>query len=119
MNRKSRGRTSQLAGDAAEQRIARDYERRGYSVARRRWCGEAGEIDLITRDADGLVFVEVKKSRDFDRAAESLQPRQMHRISAAAQEFLAGEPAGQLTNIRFDVALVDAHGQFQILENAF
>lgn len=107
------------AGLSAELRIAQDYERRGFSVARRRWRGDAGEIDLITRDADGLVFVEVKKSRSISRAAERLSMRQMSRIFASASQFLAGEPDGQLTNVRFDVALVDHAGAFEIIENAF
>ncbi len=111
------------AGLSAEQRIAQDYERRGFTVARRRWRGDAsegaGEIDLITRDANGLVFVEVKKSRSIARAAERLGPRQMARIYASASQFLAGEPDGQLTNVRFDVALVDHAGAFKIIENAF
>ena len=107
------------AGLSAEQRIAQDYERRGFAVTRQRWRGDAGEIDLITRDANGLVFVEVKKSRSFARAAERLSTRQMARIYASASQFLAGEPDGQLTNVRFDVALVDHAGAFEIIENAF
>ena len=37
----------------------------------------------------------------------------------AATEFLAGEPKGQLTDVRFDVALVDDKGRIEVLENAF
>jgi len=107
------------AGLSAEQRIAQDYERRGFVVARRRWRGSAGEIDLITRDGDDLVFVEVKQSRSIAQAAERLNRRQMARIYASAEQFLAGEPKGQLTNVRFDVALVDHAGAFEIIENAF
>jgi len=107
------------SGLSAEQRIAQDYERRGFVVARRRWRGAAGEIDLITRDGDDLVFVEVKQSQSISRAAERLSRRQMARIYASAEQFLAGEPKGQLTNVRFDVALVDHAGAYEIIENAF
>ncbi len=107
------------SGLSAEQRIAQDYERRGFVVARRRWRGAAGEIDLITRDGDDLVFVEVKQSSSISRAAERLSRRQMARIYASAEQFLAGEPKGQLTNVRFDVALVDHAGAYEIIENAF
>ncbi|HBS50019.1 MAG TPA: hypothetical protein DEA05_08010 [Rhodobacteraceae bacterium] len=119
MDRRSRGRMAQITGQAAENRIALDYERRGFAVDGRRWRGSAGEIDLIARGPEGLVFIEVKKSRSFAAAAERLGRRQMDRICAAASEFLAGEPAGQLTASRFDVALVDGAGNFEILENAF
>jgi putative endonuclease len=43
----------------------------------------------------------------------------MDRIIGSAEEFLANEPNGSLTNVRFDVALVDQTGQLRILENAF
>ena len=71
-NRRARGRMGYHAGLAAEERIAQDYERRGFAVARRRWRGQGGEIDLIVRDGAALIFIEVKQSRDFDRAAERL-----------------------------------------------
>lgn len=119
MQQAMRGKLAYHAGEAAEQRIAQDYERRGFTVARRRWRGDGGEIDLITRDDRGVVFVEVKQSRDFAAAAERLSRRQMDRICASAAQYLAGEPAGSLTDVRFDVALVDASGAFEIIENAF
>lgn len=107
------------SGVSAENRIAMDYEHRGYRIVHHRWRGTGGEIDLIVRDASALVFVEVKQSRDFARAAERLSRRQMARIYASAEHFLANEPDGQLTNVRFDVALVNETGDFQIIENAF
>lgn len=113
------GHSNYLAGDAAEQCIALDYERRGFVVAQRRWRGQSGEVDLILRDGSGLIFVEVKKSRSFAQAAEGLSQRQMQRIYAAAEEFLADEPNGSLTELRFDVALVDDQGRTKIIENAF
>lgn len=116
---RSRGQMAHHAGIAAERCVAQDYERRGFTVARERWRGPAGEIDLITRDADGLVFVEIKKSRSFAQAAARLDARQMARIRSSAEAFLAGEPNGSLTNMRFDVALVDQFGAVEIIENAF
>lgn len=117
--RHQRGKMAYHAGMAAENRIAQDYERRGFAVARRRWRGKGGEIDLILRDGNAIIFVEVKQARDFDLAAQSLSVRQMQRIYTSAEEFLGGEPRGLLTDVRFDVALVDGLGQVRILENAF
>lgn len=117
--RSFRGSRAHYAGDAAEKRIAQDYERRGFSIARRRWRGAGGEIDLIVQDGTALIFVEVKKSRDFAGAAESLSARQMRRIFASAEEYMGTQPMGSLTDVRFDVALIDAQGQMQIVENAF
>lgn len=113
------GITSYQAGFAAEDIVARDYMRRGQSLAGRRWRGKGGEIDLIMRDAGQVIFVEVKKSRDFDRAAQRLSRRQMDRLCNAAMEFVAGEAKGQLTDMRFDLAMVNSVGAVQIIENAF
>lgn len=113
------GLTSYHAGLAAEGAVENHYARTGYEIADRRWRGTGGEIDIVARDGADLIFVEVKKSRDFARAAEQLSQRQMTRIYNTASEFLAGEPNGQDTNVRFDVALMDGMGQIQVIENAF
>ncbi|MEJ6399051.1 YraN family protein [Yoonia sp. 208BN28-4] len=107
------------AGLAAEQNVARDYERRGRQIASHRWRGAGGEVDLIVRDGDTLIFVEVKKSASHARAASRVSRRQMNRIYAAASEYIGDEPLGQLTDVRFDVATVDQFGAVQIIENAF
>ena len=40
-------------------------------------------------------------------------------LFATAEEYLGTLPSGNLTDVRFDVALVDGHGQVSVLENAF
>jgi putative endonuclease len=119
MTRHLRNRANYFAGEAAELSVARGYEGRGYSIAARRWRGPGGEVDLITRNEEGLVFVEVKKSKTHAGAAERITVRQMERIYASAAQYLENEPMGQLTNVRFDVALVDASGRHEIIENAY
>ena len=117
--RRNKGACAYHAGFAAEDQVAQLYDRSGRLVCARRWRGEAGEIDLIARDGAEVIFIEVKQSRTHAQAAEHLTWRQMTRIYAAASEFLAGEPAGQLTDVRFDLALVDAAGRIEVLENAY
>lgn len=116
--RKARGQMAYLSGLAAEDQVVADYLRRGYALAEVRWRGKAGEIDLIFRHCAGYVFVEVKKSSSFDRALEALTHRQASRIMRAGQEYLGFCGAGELTDMRFDVALVDRHGQIKVLEAA-
>ncbi len=117
--RARRGRAAWLSGLSAEQTVEREYMRRGMSVAGKRWRGSRGEIDLIVRNGDAIVFIEVKKGPDFARAAERITPRQIKRIRNTAAEFLAGEPRGLGSDVRFDVALVDGAGRTEILENVF
>lgn len=114
-----RGARAYHSGLAAEDSVARDYERRGYRMLARRWRSGAGEIDLVADDSDELVFIEVKKARSFATAAARIGRRQMQRISIAAQSYLEISGRSSLTNMRFDVALVDAGGSVQLIENAF
>jgi len=113
------GLVSYQAGLCAEDIVARQYGERGFDLRAKRWRGAAGEIDLIVEDDDTLVFIEVKKSRDFATAAARVSRRQMQRIYASADGYLGETDRGMNTNARFDVALVDQRGAVEILENAF
>jgi putative endonuclease len=117
--RADRGMRSHLAGLAAEDAVARHYDAVGRTICARRWRGQWGEIDLIARDGNQLVLIEVKQSRTHDEAASHLTERQMQRIWGAGSEFLAGEPKGQMTDVQIDVALVDGMGRIEILPNAY
>lgn len=107
-----------LSGQAAEDQVAAFLAGRGLVVIARRWRGAAGEIDLICAEDAVTVFVEVKHAATFDAAAQSLSPRQSARIRATASEFAAGLAAGQDSDMRFDVALVDGLGRIEIIESA-
>ncbi|MDX1403205.1 MAG: YraN family protein [Woeseiaceae bacterium] len=69
-----------------------------------------GEIDLIMRDRDCLVFVEVRyrgNSR-FATAAESVDGLKQRKLIRAAALYLAGNPRLCDMPVRFDVIAVDA-----------
>lgn len=118
-NRSARGLVNYHAGHAAEGSVARLYEDRGIAICAQNWRGIAGEIDLIGRQGDEVIFVEVKHSRTHDMAASHLSQAQIGRIFATVDEFLAGEPKGLLTDVRIDLALVDGMGRIDVIENAF
>ena len=113
-----RGQTNHRAGLAAEAQVADHFLRAGLQIRERRWRGPGGEIDLICGDADGLVFVEVKKGRDHVGALARVTTRQLDRIRASAEAYAARMPRGGLTEMRIDLALVDAVGRIKIVENA-
>lgn len=117
-HRVQRGQTNHLAGLAAEAQVADHFLRAGMAVRERRWRGPGGEIDLICGDAGALVFVEVKKGRDHAGALARVTPRQLDRIRASAEAYAAAQPRGSLTDMRIDIALVDAAGRIAIVENA-
>ena len=115
----ARGLVNYHAGHAAESSVARHYEDRGIAICAQNWRGITGEIDLIGRNGDVVIFVEVKQSRTHDLAASHLSQAQIGRIFATVDEFLAGEPKGLLTDVRIDLALVDGMGRIEVIENAF
>lgn len=117
--RVARGHMSYHAGMAAEQIVARAYRAAGYRLVAERWRGRRGEIDLIFSTAIGIVMVEVKTSKSLASAAAHLTPAQVQRLCATADEYLATISDGALTDVRFDVALVDQTGAVEFLENAF
>ena len=94
------------AGDQAE-RIAASYlQRKGLALVETNYRCRWGEIDLVLRDRDTIVFTEVKlrRSRSFGGTAYSVTPRKQARIIAAARHYLAGKKEAPC---RFDVVLLD------------
>ena len=116
-SRSQRGLMAHHAGLAAEDRVAARYESAGLPVCARRWRGRYGEIDIIARNGEQVVFVEVKQSGTHMQAAEHFDRRQYERIWLAGSEFLEGEPKGQFTDVRFDLVLVDGQGRMEVMEN--
>jgi putative endonuclease len=93
------------------------YMREGMELLSRRWRCAEGEIDLVLRNADGLVFAEVKARRTLDAASGSVSSAQWRRIGAAASRYLA-EKALASSACRFDLVLVDGMGRCTRIENA-
>jgi putative endonuclease len=117
--RSDRGLRNHLAGHAAEVSVARHYENRGIPIAVRNWRGSGGEIDLVGRDGDQVIVVEVKHSKTHALAASHVTQAQVARIFQTVEEFLGTEPLGSLTDVRIDLALVDGKGRIEVIENAF
>ncbi|WP_246252315.1 YraN family protein [Ancylobacter pratisalsi] len=93
-------------GVDAEARAARLLEAKGFTVIATRVRTARGEIDLIARTSELLIFVEVKARASLTAAAESISPRQRKRIIGAAEVFLAGHPDYAGMDMRLDVVLV-------------
>lgn len=115
--RQVRGQRAVLSGQSAEHCVERAYLRRGCTCLARRWRGSRGEIDLVFRRGDLLVFVEVKSSSSFERAIESLHHRQLTRIQTTALEFLDAHSDVSHLDMRVDLAAVDGAGRFRVVPN--
>jgi len=105
--------------------IACDFlGKNGYRIIERNYRCPGGEIDIIARQEDTLVFVEVrtKKSRRFGTPEESITPTKMERLRTVAAHY--GQNRSNLpTSWRIDVVAIqmDSRGKvsrIEIIENA-
>lgn len=94
-------------GREGEDAAARHLEAHGAVVLARNYRARGGEIDLVARHGETLLFVEVKRRRSAARGApaEAVTPLKRRRIVAAARRFLA-ETEGFARLVRFDVVAV-------------
>ena len=114
---------TQTLGNAAEQQ-ARDYlGEQGLRYVESNWRAQffkqAGEIDLVMRDGDEWVFVEVRarKSQHFGGAAASVTHAKQQKLRRAAQAYLHAHHLHDAF-CRFDVVAIEA-GEINWLQNAF
>lgn len=96
-------------GQRWEDRAARYLASQGLDVVARRYRCRLGEIDLVCRDADALVFVEVRARGAGSRtqALESITAGKRDKLVAAARHFLMRHPAWHERPLRFDVVAFD------------
>ncbi len=95
---------NRLLGDRGERAAIQFLARKGIRLIKRGFRVREGEIDLIARDGDTLVFVEVK-SRLTGSPAEAVDLEKQRRVCRAALRFLRRE---RLLGVRcrFDVVAV-------------
>ncbi len=106
-------------GAQAEQIAARFLQRQGLTLVDTNYRCRFGEIDLILRDGETLVFAEVRlRSRsDFGGAAASIDAHKQQRLILAAQHYLAS--LSRVPPCRFDALLLDGAGNIEWVNNAF
>jgi putative endonuclease len=93
-------------GISAETRAAAFLIAKGYRILAKRYRTPHGEIDIVARRRNLLVFVEVKARNSLDEAAYAVTPRQQARIIAAAQIWLMAHPEHAEYDLRFDAMLI-------------
>src|SRR5690606_35775196 len=79
---------------------------KGYRILARRFRTPLGEIDLVARQGNTLVFTEVKWRKTTDAAAEAIYPANRRRVENAAALYLQKYPEYTDMNIRFDAVVL-------------
>ena len=94
----------------------------GWKTLKSRYRSPYGEIDIIMQKPDRLLFVEVKfTNKTGDNAIETVVPqfRQRRRIYDTAKHFLIEHPSMAQFEMRFVIAIVQAYGRIEFIDDLF
>lgn len=106
-------------GRAGEIKAAEFLENKGYEILKKNYKTHIGEIDIVAKDGECVVFVEVKTrvNDDFGAPSEAVTYKKREKYYKVASEYLI---RNELTDVpcRFDVVEIE-NGQINHIEDAF
>lgn len=116
--------TRKKLGNDSEALACNFLEKKGYQLVQRNFYSKWGEIDLIMRKGQDLIFVEVrsKSNEHYGRPAETVNPAKQEKIRKTAQLYLYRNRELEQCYCRFDVVAVkwqNGKAQLQWLPDAF
>ncbi|MEM1198449.1 MAG: YraN family protein [Pseudomonadota bacterium] len=117
--RTQRQRNAHRFGVEAERVAVLYLKAKGYRILKTRYKVRAGEVDIVARTGETLVFIEVKRRQSHSEALTSLTPRQRERIVRAAHYWLAENALPLSTDCRFDMIVFSAYLVPHHITNAF
>lgn len=111
VTRKSQGAMSHQKGLWAEGIAVLYLMSKGYKILRRRYKAQGGEIDIIAKKSDMLVFVEVKARKKMNDGLYAISDRAKARIANAAYHYLSAYDVPMDTDMRFDAIIIGAENK--------
>jgi len=104
----------------AEQRALNFLQQQGLQLACTNYRCKSGELDLVMKDGEVLVIVEVRfrKSEQFGGALASITRQKQQRIISATQHYVIINKLGH-SAIRFDVVAISGDNRINWIKNAF
>lgn len=99
--------TRKKLGNRGEKIAAKFLRKQGYRIIEKNYHSRLGEIDIVAKENESIVFVEVKTrcSTDFGLPEEALSYDKRRRLSKLALGYLAHRRIKD-TNCRFDVVSI-------------
>ena len=118
---------SRKSGKHFEEYAARFLQKKGLKLLTQNFPAYRGELDLVMRDGETLVFVEVKfrKNSNFGSAAETVTLKKQQHMVLAAQFYLQSHQQFSQLACRFDVIAIngtsrqDDNPKIDWIKNAF
>jgi putative endonuclease len=111
--------TGHQKGLWAELRAAVYLRLKGYKILDMRFKTPVGEIDIVARRGNMLVFVEVKLRATESEGAEAIHARNQSRVTRAAELYLQKHPSYNDMDMRFDALIITKGRAFTHIENAW
>ncbi len=113
----------QLFGERSEALAAIHLKKHGYKILEQNYRTKLGEIDIIAKNKDTIVFVEVKarKSYHYGDPKLAVTLKKQMKISMVALQYLKDKGLGN-SKARFDVVAINVRQNtphFEIIKNAF
>lgn len=92
------------SGRKGEQLAASYLKRKGYAVIANNYRRTHGEVDIIAKDGETLVFVEVKSRKNgaFGNPIDAVNPVKQKRLQFMARQYMAERELCHV-NVRFDI----------------
>jgi putative endonuclease len=120
--REPRRETKEL-GKKGEEKALRFLKKKGYRIIEQNYVCDLGEMDIIAKDKDTLVFIEVKTrtSMAFGPPQLAVTPFKQRQLSKVALHFLK-EKKLEDVKARFDVVailLLPEKEEIELIRNAF
>ena len=110
-------------GDKGEDLAVRHLKKRGYKVIERNYSCPYGEIDLMAREGDTLVFVEIKtrSSSDFGLPQDAVDHFKQQKLMQVAMAYMTGKQLPETIHTRFDVVAVrlNPDPETELIQDAF
>ncbi len=107
-------------GDQAEDYACDYLQKKNIAILQRNFRFKTGEIDIIAKDKNTILFIEVKfrKSIHFGEPFEFVTPQKQHKIIQTAQLYLQKNNKLADHDCRFDVISIH-NDKLTWLKNAF
>jgi putative endonuclease len=107
------------AGETAEEKAVSYLKSLGYTILERNFFSRFGEIDIIAKDRDTLVIIEVrsKSYKYFGMPEETVDKNKIKKIIKTTQIFLQKRNP-DFSDLRFDIISI-LHNNISHIKNAF
>lgn len=120
-NKDDKRTEKRIKGDDKERLAEAHLVAHGFTLIERNFLCKGGEIDLIMKDQEYLVFIEVRyrASNEFGGALGSITAGKQRKLRRAAEFYLLQQFGNTPPPCRFDVIAIEGQNELEWIKNAF